>query len=230
MIANYLAHRPLTHSVPFANGELWLNSGIYWFMGSLFLFVLTTPLIKIVFHVKSSCIVWGVGLYWLLVILAKFLLGDAWPENLFTWTFSLEGFAYFCFGILLRHRDEVNFPQLNRYVSFGCLIALLLGFCFLPDPCRLFVRSLAIPFMIVCLWNLTQKIHFPDWLTAAAFPVYLMHPSIGIPVIIIGKRLPVDLFVMMLFTWLATFAGCVIAGYLLRRFFPRTASFLFGGR
>ena len=91
---------------------------------------------------------------------------------------------------------------------------------------------LGVPFLILSLWYLVPETKAPKWMSSMAFPVYILHyPIIGIVITIAVKRIPfINASGIYVTQWIASFVCSMIACFLMRRFVPRMAKVLFGGR
>ena len=89
-----------------------------------------------------------------------------------------------------------------------------------------------VPFLMLSLWYLIPETKAPKWITGMAFPVYILHyPIVGIVVTIFVKRIPfLNVSGRYLMQWITSFVCSMVVCFLMRRFVPRTAKVLFGGR
>lgn len=92
-------------------------------------------------------------------------------------------------------------------------------------------RHFCLPFLIVAVWSLMPEKHPVKWLAGVAFPVYILHGIINVPVGILLKRVPfLDATIVYLLKWLIAFAVCVIIANAVHKHLPRLSRVVFGGR
>ncbi len=204
--------------------------GVVWFLRTLFVLVLLSPVLK-----PLSCPI-PILLVWLLHGIVHPDYGVKCTALVFTFQegfLSLFGASYFMAGILLRTRHvDLHVPKRYGFIalSFALLMILLRGNPYGSHLARL-MTWFSIPFLIVGVWSLCPEKRFPDFFVKASFPVYVLHMFV-----ISELRLRFDWWLKDLtavkysILGLASFAVCLVASYILRRIFPRPASFLFGGR
>lgn len=154
-------------------------------------------------------------------------------------TLSLEGLFYFTLGLFLR-----RWPTTRRLPTWCVWCALAAAFgCFAVTiaaangllPGAFQARNLGTALGLWAVWRLMPSAPWPRWLTGAAFPLFLTHMFALMALSIAASNLPFlpkpeeGLFGYLSFTGTAIVSG--IAGtWALRRFLPRTAGLLFGGR
>ena len=93
--------------------------------------------------------------------------------------------------------------------------------------------KLSIPLLMYATWFFMPPKRLPDWLASCSFPIFLMHmlffPYIGIALkrLHIGEGYPT---LQPMLNFAAGFLRSIIVANLLRRFLPKLAHVLFGGR
>ena len=176
------------------------------------------------------------------VLYAVLVAYGAWvfsmPKNAENWKYYfnaegwLRGVCFFGAGTWLRSNAE---KAVALKVPYGISIpALLAGWLCLTckDPV---VTYAAIPLAVAGLWYTMRGVSLPGWLTAFAFPLYVMHAFFGVACNAAKVALPQDwLATHKNIIWMATFAvmlfGSIAAAHLLRRLSPRFSAVAFGGR
>lgn len=237
---NFLAHRPILANVWLSPSRilnvLGLNlfgqpeAGHSWFIRSLFLFVLVSPLLK-------KCL----SKRFLFILL--FLYLGLCPDNesavgwrcVFRWFFSVEGLFYFSVGMFLRYRN-ISF----NYSKFLSLVFLIFGFvAFLIAKVYLFFpeyfRVSGSMCVLVGLWGIMPTGMWPKYLTAMAFPLYMIHPIMLFVPRIFASHIHWLSFLTTTFVgwWLVALWGVgvsLISARLLMRLVPRFSTWAFGNR
>lgn len=243
MIANRLAGRPIGYMVPFMNGIWWPGVGVLWFIRFLFILVVLSPvLVWLLRRLGCLWVVFAFGVYWCVLT----FLDPVAPKGPLAWCvyqFSLEGLAYFSLGLWLRLGGEGydDCPCERGWCGWldgvvaGCSIVLIVASVLCLQKWggggAYNIKHYHIPFTMLTMWRLMPEVRFPSVLVSAALPVYLMHCGCAIPVAICLKRLPWcgDL-TCYLIRWFAAFGLSVLVAWGVRKFLPRTANVLFGGR
>lgn len=236
-----VAHRPIGTGLyrfhgcditwtQFLNLDLscWPMVGPLWYVRCLFIFVVVSPIV--VRLIDKFKYFWFVGIFVL-----PHLVGRIWPSSsiFFVYWFSLSGLLYFSVGIFLQRHGVKH--RLFYSSKFAGLVGLL-GLALLVVKTisayyhvKSGVQSFLIPSLMYAFWHFMPARKLPDWLTACSFPIYLMHilffPAIemlnlcgGIPEI-----MSIEKFVI-------GFIGPIIVAVVLRKFMPKVALYLFGGR
>lgn len=207
-----------------------------WFVKCLFLLVLcspvlaricTLPAILFVFALEGVRVIEPFDISWKVY-------------SMFGNTFSLQGVSFFMFGIWLR-THKLALPA-RRFVwpvavLGGVLMLMAYAVCDGYGSHRM-ARLLnlgAIPFTMAALWWMMPESRWPLWVTKNAFPLYVLHlfPLIAVRgALFPGWRTPPErnCFLVLAMCWGAAVAFSFVNAYCLRRFFPRLAGIVFGGR
>ena len=250
LLANILANAPLTRNIPDIISIFALNPmqggglGPLWFVRTLFVFVLISPIIAT--PIKLSRMIGG-------GVVALLFVGYLWTvgftdESVGAWgypigtvgLFSIRSLLFFAFGIFLR-----EWPITQRFPKYVMISLLLLG-SVLWTIYGLFSQgetsqtiNLIKPFANGCvllgIWWLIPEKPWPAYLTNATFPIYLMHFFVMVfidrfttNIHFLGaleEMVPGLLFKATLGVAIPTFVT-----HLMHAYAPKTASFLFGGR
>lgn len=158
------------------------------------------------------------------------------------WRFclSVEGLFYFSCGIFLRrHPVKIGRPAASAFGAIGLILIASRMLCKAtggvePIP----MVALTIPFVLIAVWELMPVQPWPSTLTSLAFPIYVCHDFFcsGLLFLIkttLGEGLLAtfrETTTGLLLFWAATVCGSITLAICLRRFAPRLASVLFGGR
>ena len=203
-----------------------------WYVRALILLVVISPLLKR-FANPTGLIL----LFIIYLVLRPFgsnegynlskLLGFARYNGFFRIMLSAEGMFYFTAGMYLR-KHFIRFSRKQWFFIGMVAVALLAAF----DYCNmhhilvngLYFRCLSIPFVLAIVWHIVPDSQWPKWLVASAFPVFLMHRCTlyFIRIVNVPRIWPLQVIIVVVLSVATTF--------LLRKFFPRIASILFGGR
>ena len=245
IIADQIAHRPFGTSIVFMDD--WLRTlGIdlcnvprlypLWYVRCIFLFVLTGAMFK-----------WGLGkakYRWLAVIFVAYLIHFAifypLPKDQTTsflrflrYGYSIEGMFYFSIGVFLQRFKTRRPSDKMAYVFLGIGVVLLcvkIGFLHAGYGKISGCNSIIIPFLLYSIYHFMPTKAWPNWLTSCAFPIFLMH-SLALSYFgIVFKHIPMCVEAQTLIQFVGGAAVPIAVAVLLRRFFPKTASVLFGGR
>ena len=205
-----------------------------WFLRALFLLVLVSP-----------CIVWAIGRFGWWTLAAFFLaylglnpgivdeqgfwLSSHWQ---FFWKFgfSVEGMFYFAAGMFFwRHPLHVSCRRGLVLGAIGLAVGVVGMFVRGAGGTDFgYFRALSIPFVLTCLWTLVPEKPWPKRMVANSFAVYLMHPML-VRAINASGILPSVAGVAFV-EWCAAVASALLCAEILRRFAPRFAGLVFGGR
>lgn len=208
------------------------SPGQLWYIRALLMFVFCGALFK-----KLNSL-FGLVFFFLLYALICPYQETSWRYP-FRFFWSLEGSFYFLVGIYLRTHDLSKFAPASRWrIAFASLLGMvLLGGRIVADShdlqwARLFVFG-AIPFLIYALWGVMPTRRWPTAFVSLSFPVFILH-------ILVLRALSYAANFCGLFhcagimNWVGKFFVAVscsaIVTFALRRFMPRFANLLFGGR
>ncbi|MCQ2390296.1 MAG: acyltransferase [Kiritimatiellae bacterium] len=200
----------------------------FWYLRTLFLLVLASGILVVALRRL------GVGI---LVLLGALYLGYAvavdWKPQITTHnafallrvTLSPEAVFYFSLGLWLRLKEV--FPSACRAmpllaVAFGLIVLRQLVGSWLPYP-------LIIPIALGGVWCVVPVTPWSKALTGLSFPIYLIHWFF---VHLLARTCPTAGMTPASFglVGVAIVAASAALGFSLRRFMPRFACFLFGGR
>jgi peptidoglycan/LPS O-acetylase OafA/YrhL len=248
LIANIIANTSLLRNFPTSlNGWLrilGLDPFYYpylvplWFVRCLFLFVLISPIIT--WTVKKSKFASSV---FLLFILSFGILCDSFHPvaGEFLWftvgTFSVVSLFYFSLGLHLALYPLQNAsPKILTYLAGGLWIILLVlrGIASLYASCLSETfHFFSIPVGLYFVWHITSDRQWNHTLTQASFPIFILHmfflSIIGLFIRHLIPSIEKTFVVCLIFSVLA-FSGSIFLSFLMHKYFPRIAGFLFGGR
>lgn len=248
MLLNALTGRCLTDGTSLA-AEWWMLgvaltkrpiSGAMWYVRALIFFVLISPvLLAVVSRIKG----------WLVLVLFTVyyfvcpghpdgsgigVVGDAY--EFFRFVLPLEGLCFFSLGLLL---GRVECHVSGKFAAPALLVGVLLGLirvCFLaakgavPIP----LVPLLIPFVMFGVWHFMPERKWPTWLVSSSFAIYCIHPFLvqffdGLLDRVIGP-VACEGLAYMLGCFVFASGGAIGLTLLIRRFLPRLAGLIFGGR
>lgn len=247
LFADYRAGRPVgTHNC-FANwawvSGLGLNPfrqpglGPLWFVRSLFLLVVASPLFvwllrRRMIPVLLFCLV----PFYCVVVPAdivgnQFWVSEAWHRAFRFGLFSLEGVVYFLVGIWLRF----NPVSLTRRTALFCggiglfLLLFRIGLLAAGYECSVVLVSLHIPFVLLFVWRCMPSRPLSKVLQGLAFPVFLLHMFPN-QIWMSFFRTSGDCWWMVGGQWILIFGILSLLAMLLKKRFPRFSTMAFGGR
>lgn len=194
--------------------------GVLWFVETLFLFVIVSPLL-----------VWLIRrLRWFVPLLLCGLCYAGLPG--LPHNFNAGWMMYFAAGIAAR----ISPVHLRRYWGGAIVIGMIWiwhhkafmlsnGITDRWDSTPL----LAVVMVLIGVWALVpRRLWLPRFMTSATFAIYVMH---CIVLGVVGFVLPpVTNTVFQILRWMIAIAVCIGATWCLRRYLPKTASVLLGGR
>jgi len=204
-----------------------------WYVRCLMLFVFLAPAFKSALDRAGA---WAlVSSYALLLAFGAafgyFGLTDAsGVGGLLCYGLSAEGLFYFIAGLWIRCRRISSVPRRSAFglIVLGCaLIVARLAFFHARIGTVVDLRILIAPVFIAGLWAFVRPVRLPGFLLGSGFPIFVMH---GVVIVVLrtvgGTYAPCN-------PWLELAAGVavpVVFVNVVRRYVPRTARILFGGR
>lgn len=240
--ADYRAGRPFGYNISFLNDnalcvfglewDKWPTSVPLWFLRSLFLFVLVSPIVAWAVRKCPKC--WVLGLF-----VCSFLMGYAPDPELGGWSgfcqhvFSINGLMYFSLGMCLRVKD-IHLDSRRIAIGAGVVGVMLLVvkgilvYCGVQKYIPLAI--IAIPCLMFFTWHFMPTRAMPTWLKGTSFPIYLSHSLFLGYWGIFAKNIGFGESITKLIAWPMAFIGCIILANVLRKSMPRVVSFVFGGR
>ena len=203
-----------------------------WYVRCLILFILTGAVFK-----------WGVnkfGAVWLLTLFALSFLPTYMPDlhvsgrslrSFFVFWYSLEGAFYFSVGIFVQRTAPHIKASVVAYLCGAIgLIALVAIKIHGPDWWTPVLRASLLPCLMYSIWHFMPSGKIAKWITSCSFPIFLMH-------MIFVTHLPrlmcsagEDALSQLFIVFIGSICASIGATIFLRRFLPRTALVLFGGR
>jgi len=207
--------------------------GPLWYVRSLMLFVLISPL------VKRALARWGVG--WIvamyLVDLATSVLTgcgvlefESGLGGFLGYGLAVEGLVYFSLGFYLReHPVTIRSPRLPALASVLCvaLIAVRVLLTHFRLPAYVHHSVFVSPCFLLGAWYFAPTFRLPSALAACTFPLYVMHAIVYAALWACGVPRAAG------WQWLTLGAGIalpVAVSLIVRRACPRVAAWIFGGR
>jgi len=150
-----------------------------WYVRNLLLLVAVSPLLKAVTQRVGWWSVGGIALVYVSygAVAAAGMVPDRWCSFL-NYGFSIEGLLCFSVGIVLRRRGCEVLSRVG--VGASCvawLSALVLSLVVegRVPTCGFAVRLLCMAATVLFAWKAVPGVPWPTWLTASAFPVFVMH-------------------------------------------------------
>ena len=240
IVADIIAHRSFGTSIHILHGTNWfrlygLDLTDYplhvplWYVRCLFLFVLTGHLFKI-----------GVSRFkytWIACSFAFLLVCNHLPaENLrefFRMGYSAAGVFYFSVGVAIQ-RFRLNNSSDRVAIACGSIGLLLLAvkLLFAINAWRgeIVIGKIMLPFLIYFTWHYMPARKLPNWLTTCSFPIFLMHTVLFGYCGVLIKHFPTSGLVSDFTEYSVGVFGAIAIACALRRYMPKVADILFGGR
>lgn len=217
---------------PFAN-----KIGILWFVRDLFALVVISPVLLSMlrrfswFFVAALFIVYGV------IAVLQIGMDKGW-YNLFEYYMSLRGLCYFTIGLGLRYMDALAWDKSMRIICCVCVVMLvaklvLLRYSFSRVAAAIDV--VMVPALMAGAFHVIRGIKLPNWITSNAFAMYLIHQNLLllsiVAISLLGMRRNMDISVAIwAIRFVFTVSMSIAIACCIRKFLPRIASLLFGGR
>lgn len=202
--------------------DLTCKPGAYplWFLRNLMLLVITSVFVKKYVDLFQ----------WFGVILLYILCLCFGRCMFFDNGYSLVGLLYFSAGIACRRAKPVKIGKALTIISilisviFLCMVGRF-GFEYMKG-----VLQVGIPFMMVACWYLISERAWNGVLVSCAFPIYVMHIIVQPHVYSIIKYFHLPYLLGFVSQWTLCVGIPVVITLLCRRFAPKGAVLLFGGR
>ena len=240
IIADMIAHRPFGTNLYILHNDNFLRLfGLdltefplhvpLWYVRCLFFFVLTGSIFKIC--VTRFKYVWIACAFVFLLVCNHLHIENL--REFFRMGYSASGIFYFSVGVAIQ---RFCMTDVSRRTAVICgivgfaLLGVKLLLAFNSWRYEIIVGKLSLPFLICFVWHFMTASKLPNWLTSCSFPIFLMHTVLFVHIGIVLKRLPIEGLsrdVVMLFGGIF---GSMVIALVLRRFAPKVAAILFGGR
>ena len=214
--------------------------GVLWYVRTLFLFVLFSPVIFFFLRwpLATACGLFGIHL----ATCYMFGFCDLDMYCLLDRFASVRGGLYFFIGAVLRvccSADVLKLPFRTGVLcfSFGMMLLVVKNWLQFSSVvgCDRVVEAISVPFLISGIWGTFSIPRCLLVYSGCAFPIFLMHniflSCISMALMAVGLRdsmalqIPIAMFR----------AGCAVVGaigitFVIKRFMPRLGLILFGGR
>lgn len=217
---------------PFAN-----KIGILWFVRDLFVLVALSPFLIFMFKRLKWFFIAIIFLLYGAVAILQIEMNKGW-YNFFEYFISLRGLCYFVAGLGLRYICVSQWIKCVKVI--GILGVMMLVGKVILMRCSYFKLAAAIdvamvPSLMTGLFYALRGMKLPTWIAGNAFAVYLIHQNFLLLTIaaitVLGLRNLMDTSIVI---WLVRFSVAVFMSIAIaccmRRFLPRVARLLFGGR
>lgn len=232
-MANIAAGRSIAENFRYDLLSMWgldpcrgMDLYVLWYIRALMILVLLSPAIKwAIEHISLKLLLPGLWLLYAIVVPGS-EIHETLMQAFFKWTFSLLGLFYFSLGMAARKGQVLS----GRFWSFvgivGCgtlIVHVLLDGrigCLRPIYCI---------GLFVTLWRMVPNIPVSRSSSYFSFSVYVLHPFFLILVGIVTGHKPLS-GLSMFVAGVVTLFSCLLLAALLKKVFPKTTSFLFGGR
>lgn len=240
--ADLRAGRPFGTNISLFNGnalavfglelDKWPNSVPLWYLRALFMYVLVSKgVLKIVRAFPKT---WLIGLFifsWLLSFAPDPKEGGV--SGLLQHSFSIGGLMYFSFGMWARERGVSFGSRKSAILSLSIALLLLIVkivLAYNTIETKLPINTIAIPLFIYSTWYFMPTSKLPNVLKGTSFPIYLMHSLFLGYWGIFAKNVNINESLTKVMAWPMAFVGSIILANILKRYLPRFAAIVFGGR
>lgn len=216
--------------------------GVLWFVRFLFILIVISPILCAVVE-RGRSWAWGIvvlcGIGYLVTRLVD--LSTPW-EKFWDFGFSPIGVLFFMLGLIFR-RYPVEDPLPTWLAPIGLMLTF--GAILFEKGAQThctwgatYAAYAALPLIMLGIWSVWRLMpagHWPVWLTSCSFVIYVTHPFVMKFWLGVSNQfawvsaLAGTVWGHLLFWATGVFFGVVLAAFA-RRFCPRFAALLFGGR
>ena len=209
-----------------------------WYLRTLFLFVLISPLLQYFIHNNVRGRVFLLLVYFAALIVGVGMSSHCRVVKFFYYCFQLEGLFYFCVGLFLRmrerHGETLHGCVCKRFICVSFVIGLLFVMAStfairMGVNVYCFARVVFTPLLLIAFWNLVPTCPLPKCITSATFAIYVMH-GIVLKMMEMFDSRPIETMVQWGGKYIVAFIVPILVAMFLRRFTPGVSGILFGGR
>ena len=217
---------------PFVN-----KIGILWFVRDLFALVAISPFLLFVLKRFKGFFIVNIFVLYGAITILQIEMDKGW-YNFFEYFISMRGLCYFVSGLGLRYVCMSQWIKCGKVIGIMGVMMLigkivLMRYSHLKLAAAIDVAM--VPTLMAGLFDALKSIRLPMWIVGNAFAVYLIHQNLLlfsiVAITVLGLRNLMDTSIVI---WLVRFAFAVFMSIAIaicmRRFFPRVADLLFGGR
>jgi len=237
--ANVLASRPFLSNVELPNISFCRLFGLdlfhkpylwpLWYIRTLMLYVLLAPMFK--FVIVRFKVMWLVFTSGLLVISDCI---QVLQHPVIEYFVSISGILYFSIGVWLAICGKQFTGTQKSAAYFGligiALLCLRVYCAWYGMTIERLLLTASIPFMLYAVWFWIPTSRWLPWLTACAFPIYVMHPCWQQWVMILGRGIPPESELKAMIMLCVGVGAPILTTLVLRWCTPRVANVVFGGR
>ena len=226
----------------------WMNTiGLYplrypgmavmWYIRALIVFVVVAPIVVwVVKRREIYVLLMGGGLLLASLAfgaLAMYSIEPGLGMRLYK-VQHMNGFLCFCAGVYLRVKSpKVAYKKYCALAFFvGMLIVVATAIVNATFEWQLLTVTYVVfsPLLLFSFWRIIPSCSLPSWLTGATFAIYVMHTFVWRVLQIFHVPLSVETIPQWVVKWCIGFFVPIGVTMLLRKFLPRFAGVLFGGR
>lgn len=242
LLSDYVAGRSVGYSFP---GSLWAWCGCLgfdpskspllgplWFVRSLLVFVVLSPVIKILIDKVGVCYIL-LGFVAYVCVYSFKLVDNPFINGVLHRALSLQGVCFFSVGVYLRMKDvhyKVNrcFCLSVLLVSVGLFLSLyVLGIARNQGDYAAFF----IPFLMFGLWGIVPGAKQSSFISGMSFPIFLLHCFI-LEIFAYSSRFMTFLYPSLkyLIVFICSIVIPIIISHLIKRTKPKVYQLIMGGR
>lgn len=239
MSSDLIAHRPVGANI--GGGRYWLKAfgvdmtqgpmccGALWYIRCLFLFVVTSQIVKwFVDTFRIAALVFLFALWF-----GYYYIPDTFISRFLYFGYSVFGMFFFALGIYLR-RFNFYFKSAGMAALCGvigvALLCLKMFLVYKGKKAGIPLDCFCIPCLLYFTWHFMPSVKLSKMFVGLSAPIFFMHmilmPFIGVAL----KRLPLSGVINNFATFVCAIIGSIVITWSLRRFAPKSAEILFGGR
>lgn len=210
-----------------------------WYLRTLFIFVLISPLLVLCIKKINSLI--HFILVYAIILSPWFLICWNWQFTVFfEFFFNLLGMACFMFGMWLNGKEnDINLNNLFCHTAmFSGIIIILLRTFFLFRDITILPMCLTwfiVPFILYGIWMIMPDYSIFGQLGKYSFPLYLLHGFVSLPLaaiirIIFNNGEQNNSIVLYFIRWGIVIIFTLLFVKFFKMHFPRFYCIVFGGR
>ena len=246
VLANVFHSKPLMRNVDFnffhVFGLSWRVNPPQplWYLRAIMFYLLILPIFRLLSRTKFSIVLVFIFLVAIEPRIRLFVRDSTDMQTIFFFTLAPLNLFSFMLGLHLRsnHYSASKSKGFSLIVlSVGVLLMFgrtLIAYNSIPisDFSRQLFMWSSIWLTLWGLWCVCPTKPLPTWLRSQAFPIYLMHGLFLVVPYAAKSMMPIygECIVTFILCIVIGTSGSIILSTLMRRFFPRFARFVFGGR
>jgi len=160
------------------------------------------------------------------------LLYDVLTEGMYPNCGPALGTFYFSLGIFIQmERIKIRMSSWMSMINLVGVVLLVAGICCVDnDQLNRVLLLVAVPVLLLWVYCNMPSVKVPNRITSLSFPIYLVHGPFILYLGLIVKRLQIGKLPQSLVIYCGAVLGSIVLSLMLKKYTPRFASVVFGGR